>query len=329
MIAGLLFMSQQAFASPLKIQASPTASIQKVAAVVNIAGGSVERGSGERLQSLISDFGLSGQVNAVEPREIEKAVGEAVSSAPDLVIVLAGDGTARLAAQLCGNNGPLVAPLPGGTMNMLPNALYNGLGWHEALKLALSEGTTRYVGGGQIGEHRFYVAAILGAPALWAPAREAVRHLDLGSAWAHARHAWSNAFAHKLRFQLAGGDKRKAEALTIMCPLVSRACEDQTAFEVAALDPENAAEAFRLGFSMLRDDWRNDPSVSVERSQHVKAWARQPIPAILDGEMQMLGSRAEVTFEPKAFRALVPASFAAGKNGNQVTAEHFNTFRAP
>ena len=51
------------------------------------------------------------------------AVRAAVDAAPDLLIVLAGDGTARLAAELCGLDGPLVAPMAGGTLNMLPHAL--------------------------------------------------------------------------------------------------------------------------------------------------------------------------------------------------------------
>jgi diacylglycerol kinase family enzyme len=45
-----------------------------------------------------------------------------IDSAPDAVLVLAGDGTARAAAEMAGPDGPLIAPLPGGTMNMLPRA---------------------------------------------------------------------------------------------------------------------------------------------------------------------------------------------------------------
>jgi hypothetical protein len=37
-------------------------------------------------------------------------------------------------------DGPLVAPLPGGTMNMLPRALYGTADWKVALRRALEEG---------------------------------------------------------------------------------------------------------------------------------------------------------------------------------------------
>ena len=73
------------------------------------------------------------------------------------------DACARAAAELCGPTGPMVAPLPGGTMNMLPHAVYGNRPWQEALRLALTEGRERDIGGGCIEGHRFLVAAILGA----------------------------------------------------------------------------------------------------------------------------------------------------------------------
>ena len=157
----------------------------------------------------MSEFGLEVHVASAEPRDIEATVRRAVSADPDLVIILAGDGTARLAAQLCGPDGPLVAPLPGGTMNVLPNALYNGLSWRDALKAALNEGKIRPVAGGEAEGRSFYVSALLRAPALWAPAREAVRNMDLRTAWSRARHAMLHAFSRKLHFALDHGPLSK------------------------------------------------------------------------------------------------------------------------
>mgnify|MGYP002133071793 CR=1 FL=1 len=85
--------------------------------------------------------------------------------------VIAGDGTARAGAEMAGPKGPLVAPLPGGTMNMLPNALYGGRDWKTAMADILSDGVERNISGGEIDGRAFYVAAILGSPALWAEAR--------------------------------------------------------------------------------------------------------------------------------------------------------------
>jgi len=280
--------------------------IRRAEAVVNIAGGSVEPSAAEKLEALVSGFGIEVRVTSAEPKAIDAAVRKAVSAAPDLVIILAGDGTARLAAQLCGLSGPLVASLPGGTMNVLPHALYKGLAWYDALKVSLSEGMIRSVAGGEVDGHSFYVAAILGTPALWTPAREAIRSMDLRNAWSKARHALSHAFSGKLHFVLDHRRNLKAEALAVLCPAVSRVCVDERAFEAAALNPEGAADAFRLGLNTLKGDWRRDPSVSAERCLYAYAWAERPIPCILDGELQMLGSKVEIKFKPTAFRALVP-----------------------
>jgi diacylglycerol kinase family enzyme len=281
-----------------------------IEAVVNAASGSVGRGAGEALKAIVEAFGLSVQVAEVHPDQLVQALQAAVGAGPDLLIVLAGDGTARLAAELCGPDGPLLALLPGGTMNMLPKALYGTTDWRRALHLALEQGEVRTVSGGEVGGKAFYVAAILGAPALWADAREAVRAMKLRLALARIRRAAQRAFAGRLRFDLADRRTRKAEALTLMCPLVSRAQTREDALEVDALDPHGVAEAFRLGlraaFSGMFGDWRQDPAVTTERCRQGQAWARGRIPAILDGEPHRFARRVRFSFRPGAFRALAP-----------------------
>ena len=126
----------------------------------------------------------------------------------------------------CGPEGPIIAPLPGGTMNMLPLAIY-GVAflagrperppWPRA-----SSADRRRRGGGR----RFLVAAMLGAPALWAPAREAARYRQAQARLVRARRAIRRAFSGRLRYTLDGGPREKAEALMFMCPLTSRALDN-------------------------------------------------------------------------------------------------------
>ena len=282
---------------------------------MNSASGSVGPGAAEALEALVAEFGLSLRLSEPEPRDIPVAVRAAVEADPDLVVVLAGDGTARLAASLAGPKGPLVAPLPGGTMNMLPHAIYGRKPWKQALSEALSGGVERTVPGGEVDGHAFYVAAILGSPALWAEAREAVRHRRLRDAALRVRRAFLQTFSGRLRFRLAEGPARKAEALTLMSPLISRAMAAETALEVAALDVRNAGDALRLGLRAMvgeiaagvgadLEGWRADPSVSVELCEAGRAWASGRIPAILDGEPMRLPRSVAFRFRPAAFRAL-------------------------
>jgi diacylglycerol kinase family enzyme len=281
-------------------------SIRRVEVVVNAAAGGVGADAVPAIEAILVERDLNARVSAPPPETIEAAVRAAVADGPDLVVTLAGDGTACLAAELCGPDGPLLAPLPGGTMNMLPRALYGDRSWRVALTDALNVGVERGVSGGEVGGRRFYCAAILGSPALWGRAREAVRAGQIARAWGAAKLAFRRAFMGRLRFQLDDRPPRRAVALSLICPMISRALGEEGALEAAAVDVRDALEAFRLGLANLLGDWRSDPAVSVQTTRRAQVWARNPIPALLDGEIHRLGRAAEIRFLPRAFRALAP-----------------------
>jgi diacylglycerol kinase family enzyme len=274
--------------------------------VVNAASGRVGRNAAAEVERLVQDFGLRVHVVNVPPRRIAAAVRKAVDADPDLVVVLAGDGTAALAARLAGPEGPLVAPLPGGTMNMLPHALYGQADWRHALVAALDQGCERSVSCGEVEGRTFYVAAILGAQALWAGAREAFRAGRIGVAVARARRALSRAFSHELQYRLEDAAPEKTEALMLMCPLISHGRVGPGALEAAALDPHDVAELLRLGLNTALGRWRQDPSVKTTTCAAGTASARRRIPAVLDGELCRLDPSVRFSFRPAAFRALAP-----------------------
>jgi diacylglycerol kinase family enzyme len=286
---------------------------RRVELLVNPLAGHVGPGAAEAAEAILHEFDIAPRVRVTEPQTLERTLREAVDCAPDLLIVLAGDGTARAAASLCGADGPLLAPLAGGTMNVLPHAIYGQKDWQSALRETLAAGAVREVSGGRVNGQTFHVAAILGPPALWAEAREAARVGRLDVALRRARVAWGRQFAGGLGFCLDGGAPRKGEALALICPLVSRAmADDAPALEAAAMHPRGPAEAVRLGlhalFSEVIGDWRKDPAVDVTRCRSARAWAEglRHVHAILDGEPMRLGRHARITFESVAFRALAP-----------------------
>ena len=285
------------------------AKVRKIELIVNTAAGGVGPDASHQAQALMAEFGLKVRLRATPGSTLMAELRAAVDAAPDLLVVLAGDGTARAAAEMCGPDGPLVAPLPGGTMNMLPHAIYGEVPWQEALRTVLTAGETRTIGGGLIEDRTFLVAAILGAPALWAPAREAVRHGQLTLALRRARRAWRRAFSGRLRYALDLGARGKTEALAFLCPLASSALDnDAQMLEADILDPADAAEAFRLAFNALMGDWRRDPSVLATPCRRAKVWASGRIPAALDGEPVLLKSITEVVWRPAVARLLCPPS---------------------
>lgn len=282
--------------------------LERVAVVVNPASGSAGPDAVEAAERILADQGLNGAVTTPGEDGLEACLKAALDSGPDLLAIIAGDGTARIGAEMAGPKGPLVAPLPGGTMNMLPNALYGGRDWKTALADSLSNGTIRPVSGGEIDGQAFYVAAILGSPALWADAREAVRDGDIHRLIDNSRRAWRRAFSGRLRFSLGAGRQSKAEALALMCPIVSKVLDDKDGYlEAAAIDPASALEIFRLGFRAALGDWRADQAVDVTCIRSGRAWANRAIPAVLDGEPTLMKSLVDFRFKPVAFRALVPA----------------------
>lgn len=281
--------------------------ISRIEAVVNIASGSASPEAVERMRALLAEHGATANVQAAEGPDIAHRLKAAVDAGPDLLVVLAGDGTARAAAELAGPEGPLIAPLPGGTMNMLPRAVYGQVGWEEALEQALEHGVEKCVGGGRLDGRSFLVAAILGAPALWAPAREAVRRGEFSLALGRVRRAWGRAFSGRLRYALDSGPRGKAEALAFLCPLASKALpDDEQALEAAVIDPRNLADAARIGFNALVDDWRNDPAVCALPCRSARVWAARRVPVVLDGEPDWIPASSSVEWRPRVARMLAP-----------------------
>ena len=110
----------------------------RVVAVFNTGSGSCDASSDAAAREIFRAAGLSNAViHMVGPSEVGNALKSAVGEA-DVLVVLGGDGTIGGAACLCGETGPFLIPLPGGTMNMLPKALYGPDAWQATLKATLA-----------------------------------------------------------------------------------------------------------------------------------------------------------------------------------------------
>lgn len=287
--------------------------VRKIEVVLNLASGSVSETAPMEAEAILANYGLSARVCASSSGDLERCLRTALDSGPDLLAVVAGDGTARAAAEMCGPDGPLFAPLAGGTMNMLPHAIYGARPWQEALADILDNGVERPLAGGAVDGKLFLVAAILGTPALWAPAREAMREGKARLALQRARTAWSRAFSSRLRYVIGDGPRQKGEAVIFLCPTASRRLsDDEQALEAAGLDLNGALEAFRLGLHAAVGDWRDDPAVDLGLCRKARVWAPRSIPALLDGETVQVGSFADVTFVPHVARVLAPPDEPAG-----------------
>jgi diacylglycerol kinase family enzyme len=285
---------------------------QRLVAVLNTGSGSCDEHSAAEVETIFGQAGMAhARIIVAGPTEIEQALEKAVEEA-DVLVVLGGDGTIRTAIEKQADRRGYLVPLPGGTMNLLPHALYGERDWRAALADTLADPEVQVVGGGRAEGYRFFVAALLGEPALWADAREALRAGDIVEA---ARRGWTairRSRSDPLRYVFGDTLQGTAEAVAVICPLISKVMgNDEPVLEAAAVDPETALAALRLGFYALLDDWRGDPSVSRAKAKSVRVTGHGRVPAILDGEKVKLGRSVSIEFVPGAFCALVPAEKVA------------------
>ena len=82
---------------------------------------------------------------------------------------------------------------------MLPRALYGDVSWEEALKNALTAPSAKVLSGGRIADKRFFIAAIMGSPVLWAEPRESVREGAIVDAIEKGSVAFRNMFETKVK----------------------------------------------------------------------------------------------------------------------------------
>jgi diacylglycerol kinase family enzyme len=243
-----------------------------------------------------------------EAKEMERFFAEAAGQKLEVLIVLGGDGTIRTAAEACAEKGSYLIPLPGGTMNMLPRALYGNVSWEEALKKTLTASSTKVLSGGRVSNKRFFIAAIVGAPALWTQPRESMREGNIADAIKKGSVAFRRMFGAKVQYLISGGAKGETEGVALICPLISEEMSDsEQALEAAIIDVESSAEVIGLATTAAFGKWRDDTNILLTKTNRVNVQSSKEIPATLDGENVNLGRSAEIDFVSKALTVLVPA----------------------
>jgi diacylglycerol kinase family enzyme len=281
----------------------------KVGAIINTSSGGGDSESEQKMLSILSRAGIvEPKVWCGEAKEMERFFAELAGQELDIFIVLGGDGTIRTAAEACAEKGPYLIPLPGGTMNMLPRALYGDVSWEDALKNALTAPSAKVLSGGRIADKQFFIAAIVGAPALWAEPRESIREGDIVDAIKKGSVAFRNMLETKVKYLISEEIKGEAEAVALICPLISEEMSDsEQTLEAAIIDVESAAELIGLATTAAFGKWRDNRNILLTKTKRVRVQSSKDIPATLDGENVSLGTTAEIDFVSKALTVIVPA----------------------
>lgn len=267
----------------------------------NEKAGSVSADDREKLIEAVTQAGIE-HYALIGPEKLSRKMLERARGF-DVLIVLGGDGTARMVAELAPRDGPPLMLLPGGTLNILPKALYGDLAWPEALKVALERGVIKRLTAGRANGEPFYVAALFGPSTLLARAREAVREGKPLAAWRRFQHAWRRSFTRSIRARVGRETMQKAEAIGVLCPSFSGGIEADT-LEWVRLDTHHVLDFARVSLRALTADWRNDSSVEIKACRSSDILSLGMIPATLDGEPRMFMSRVRVTYDPRGPRVI-------------------------
>jgi diacylglycerol kinase family enzyme len=281
----------------------------KIGAIINTSSGGCDSESEQKMLSILKHAGVvEPKVWCGEAKEMERFFAEAAGQKLEVLIVLGGDGTIRTAAKACAEKGSYLIPLPGGTMNILPRALYGNVSWEEALKNTLAASSLKVLSGGRVANKRFFIAAIVGAPALLAEPRESMREGNIADAIKKGSVVFRRMFETKVQYLISGGAKGETEAAALICPLISEEMSDsEQALEAAIIDVESAAEVIGLASTAAFGKWRDDRNILLTKTKRVNVQSSKEIPATLDGEKVNLGRSAEIDFVSRALTILVPA----------------------
>jgi len=284
----------------------------KVGAIINTSSGGCDSESEAEMLDILKDAGVTNYKTwCGESDQIKRAFAEAATHKPNMLVVLGGDGTIRTAAEACTGTGTYLLPLPGGTLNMLPRALYGDAPWQNALKDTLADPAIKVLSGGRVGEELFFVAAVVGAPGLWMEAREALREGDILDALHKGGTAFEAMFDTTIQYFISPEVSGEAEVVTVICPLVSEQMSDsEQTLEAAAIAVANAAEVLGLVTAAAFGKWRENKRVTLSKTDRVTVKSSGDIPLFLDGERANVGKNAEITFVPKAVNMIVPANLS-------------------
>ena len=193
-------------------------------------------------------------------------------------------------------------------MNMLARALYGDLSWEHVLDKTLTAPSLKVLSGGRIAGKQFLIAAIVGTPALLAEPRESMREGNIVDAIEKGSVAFRKIFETKVQYLISDKMKGEAEAVALICPLISEQMSDsEQALEAAIIDVESAAEVIGLATTAAFGKWRDDRNILLTKTKRVTVQSSKEIPATLDGEKVNLGRSAEIDFVSTALTVLVPA----------------------
>jgi diacylglycerol kinase family enzyme len=292
--------------------------LNRIALVVNEAAGTASSADVPQLLERVKQALPKTLVDmtSVAPQDLEAALDNAFAQEPDVVVVFGGDGTARAAAKRALTTQIPIAPLPGGTMNVLPRLVFG----HADLEKAIQDLPTCKTTGldtGMVGGEPFFLSAAFGFAGPLARLRESMRPPR------HFREVMSSAFTTMralgpslrggIKWRRAGAKWHHAQTLAVALGSMDRVLtpEEQDVhtgerLQAAAIRVKSMWGVAKLGGDVVRlRDWRELNQLTLVTAQRIEVELRSKRPlAVLDGEPIRLSHASEITVNEGALPVL-------------------------
>ncbi|MEM9599798.1 MAG: diacylglycerol kinase family protein [Pseudomonadota bacterium] len=232
----------------------------------------------------------------------------------DLLISHGGDGTAAAVAAIAREQSVPFLALPGGTMNLLMQALYGSDDWQDCLLRGLATATPRPMTVRTVSDTSgktgiFLVGALFGKPTRMSEAREELRDGHVVDAARGAVKTLRTA-SDVAPIQFANGDgdygAETSELVNTVCPFMDGQTLNPEKLGVTLFEKVTGGSAVSIGVNALLGDIRRSETASHIEICQFRLRSDHPIEALLDGEPETFDGEVTVRLDPSCGTVMAP-----------------------
>jgi len=276
--------------------------------IINLSSGSTTDVS-EDMSGIFASHGYTPpQIHAVDAAGLKAAFQTVREDGTDLLVIYGGDGTCKSGAVVAIELSIPIIALPGGTMNMLPKALYGTDDWAQALEKALSNPKPRSFPAGKINDELFFCGAIIGDPTNMAEARESIRDGDILDAIKKVPDVVSAITeGNPISYTVDGKPyARSTNLLHLFCPVMVGDPETETKLELTSVPTFTVPDLFAAGVRSLISGWRDTEQIDVRRVKIIEIKGQGAFDILLDGEAAQVECPIKISLQQDAVKVLAP-----------------------
>ncbi|HEU5081487.1 MAG TPA: diacylglycerol kinase family protein [Opitutaceae bacterium] len=299
----------------------------KTIVIINSAAGTVVKSDGkldaDRLRALFRETGLNPEIHYVPPEAISARLKEAVSQAPECLVVGGGDGTINSAARLLAGTRMTLGLLPFGTLNHFATDLNISPELEKAVA-TIAHGQVKEIDVGEVNGQIFLNNFSIGAYPAAVRERERLRQTHGHGKWRAMTLASFNVLRRLRRFraqlEIDGQTMRTRTPFILVSNnhyaghVFSRRLRERIDAGELWLYSTRAYHVLtlaQLGFRALLGKLETAQAFESRAARHISITLRMPrLQGAIDGELRDFESPLHLQSRPRALRVLVPADAA-------------------